>query len=155
MGKLQKITNNPLNVRWSEKNKWLGQIGRYKGFCKFSNEFWGIRAAAVILINYMKRGKYTIRDMITTYAPPNENNTEAYVKQVAKHCYLKPEEGLHYDLEFHDMLVEMYMIESGVKESEVPDDLIWQVIGWLSPNLEQMGLRFTRFLDKPVGVKRS
>ena len=92
--------------------------------------------------------------MISTYAPPNENDTSKYVDRVAKYCYMRPDEGIRTDLDLHDMLVAMYMIESGVPEREVPDETIWNVIGWLSPELERLGLRFTRFLKTKDELKK-
>ena len=40
------------------------------------------RAAVKILRSYRKRGIVTVKDIIRTWAPPAENNTEAYVKSL-------------------------------------------------------------------------
>jgi hypothetical protein len=53
-------------------------------FCVFVSAPYGIRAIAMILINYQdKDGLHTIQDMINRWAPPNENDTAAYIKFVA------------------------------------------------------------------------
>lgn len=142
MGNLQKITKNPLNVRYSEKNNWLGQTGSYKGFCVFKDEFWGIRAAARIVLNYMKRGKKTVRDIISTYAPPNENNTDAYIKFVERAVHCSPNYEIADSYDFILLLSAMYSIESGVPIKSVHVSKIAKVVGWLSPEMKVAGLSF-------------
>jgi hypothetical protein len=45
----------------------------------------GLRAAAVLLIaHYDRRHLDTIRKLVQVWAPPNENDTEAYARCVAK-----------------------------------------------------------------------
>lgn len=72
--------NNPFNIRNNKYNKWCGQIGSCKGFCCFSQRIFGIRAAAIILIrSYRFFDLCTIKDIITRWAPSNENDTKAYI----------------------------------------------------------------------------
>lgn len=53
-------------------------------FCQFVSAAYGIRALARTLITYQDKYQlYTIREMISRWAPPSENNTEAYVRAVA------------------------------------------------------------------------
>ncbi len=75
--------NNPLNIRFYNLNKWQGQIGDSRGFCKFFNMTYGIRAGIIILKKYIARGEDTIFKIIRIWAPPCENNTEAYIKNVS------------------------------------------------------------------------
>lgn len=72
--------NNPLNIRNVDGQNWIGQIGKKDGFCEFQNVWWGIRAAMMILSKYRKRGLVTIEQIISTWAPTSENDTEAYIK---------------------------------------------------------------------------
>lgn len=76
--------NNPLNIRYSRVNNWLGQTGRTKGFCNFSDVKYCIRAAFKILMSYRRRGVKSYREIISAYAPPSENNTENYLRFVCQ-----------------------------------------------------------------------
>lgn len=88
--------NNPGNIRWSN-DQWKGLIPKDqasdKSFCVFRTPEYGIRAMTRILRRYMQYpgipnvGKPkidTVREIISRWAPPNENNTEAYIQSVAK-----------------------------------------------------------------------
>lgn len=86
--------NNPLNIRYSCNNKWVGQIGEDSGFCVFESLAYGFRAAFILLCNYKKQGFDTVEKIITKFAPPCENPTYHYIKFVADklenigiHCY--------------------------------------------------------------------
>ena len=81
--------NNPLNIRLS-KDRWQGQRPPStspegeKAFCVFESMAYGWRAAFKLLC-HTYYGKYklkTIRALITRWAPPKENNTEAYIRRV-------------------------------------------------------------------------
>lgn len=72
--------NNPLNIRYSPRNKWQGQNGQNKGFCVFMDLKYGFRAAFLLLFKYyITYGCRSVKDFITRFAPPSENNTSAYV----------------------------------------------------------------------------
>ena len=77
--------NNPLNIRRSGDN-WQGlrALQEDREFCQFSSMAYGWRAAFVILCKtyYGKYKLKTIRALITRWAPPKENNTEAYIRRV-------------------------------------------------------------------------
>lgn len=86
--------NNPLNIRYSCNNKWVGQKGEDSGFCVFESLAYGFRAAFILLCNYKKQGFDTVEKIITKFAPPSENPTYHYIKFVANklenigiHCY--------------------------------------------------------------------
>lgn len=76
--------NNPLNIRLSA-NQWQGKITPSSDleFEQFDSALHGIRAGAVILITYYHRGLDTIRKIINEWAPPSENPTLEYCKDVA------------------------------------------------------------------------
>lgn len=76
--------SNPLNIRYNERNRWLGQVGEYRGFCVFQNVAYGFRAAFVLLSNYIKQDTRTIEDIIRRWAPPSENDTEKYISFVTE-----------------------------------------------------------------------
>ena len=77
--------NNPLNIRKTGE-RWQGQVvGNDKEFCTFENLVYGWRAALIILMRtYRKRGLKTIKEIIEHWAPDNENDTEAYIRNVVK-----------------------------------------------------------------------
>ena len=74
---------NPLNIRYSEKITWQGQDKSYKGtFVRFNRFSMGYRAAVKIMRAYHLRDIRSIRDIVRTWAPPTENKTDEYVKNV-------------------------------------------------------------------------
>ena len=76
--------NNPLNIRLNADN-FKGEIkGRDTSFKTFSSMPYGYRAAFVTLGTYLSRGWNTIEKKITKWAPPVENDTESYMKNVEK-----------------------------------------------------------------------
>ena len=95
--------NNPLNIRLSS-DKWQGQrppsprrgVGGEAEFCQFESMAYGWRAAFVILCKtyYGKYKLKTIRALITRWAPPKENNTEAYIRHVSDYAGIGPDKVL-------------------------------------------------------------
>lgn len=82
--------SNPCNIRYSSKQKWLGQVGKRNGFCYFASNFYGYRAFLVLCRTYYNKYHIrTISDFIHRFAPQSENNTSAYigyvVSNLAKH----------------------------------------------------------------------
>lgn len=79
--------NNPGNLILTNI-AWQGKIPNKQNkdghFEQFQDIYWGIRAMLLDVINDIKKGKNTVRKLITEYAPPHENNTEAYISHVAK-----------------------------------------------------------------------
>ena len=57
---------------------------------------WGWRAAFYLLTRtyYHKYHLCTIRDIITRWAPPNENNTQAYIENVSRLTGIDPDDPL-------------------------------------------------------------
>lgn len=53
-------------------------------FIVFAAPEWGIRAIARVLRSYAARGLVTIQQVISTWAPPKENNTQAYIAFVSQ-----------------------------------------------------------------------
>ena len=74
---------NPGNMR-NTADAWQGKVGSNGGFVTFSRPEYGTRAMSKQLYKYNERGKSSVREIIETWAPPNENVTEAYVQKVAK-----------------------------------------------------------------------
>lgn len=81
--------NNPFNIRASKANPWMGKDFSYTGaFEKFYFVEYGLRAGMKLLLNYWRRGLVTVRDIIRTYAPPTENDTEKYIDYVCSQLHV-------------------------------------------------------------------
>ena len=77
--------NNPLNLELGAQWQGLREEQTDGRFCQFVAPEWGIRAAVKILLTYGKKyGLNTVRKIIFRWAPPSENDTESYIKVVAK-----------------------------------------------------------------------
>jgi hypothetical protein len=97
--------NNPGNIRHSSA-RWQGasSIQRDAAFVTFDEPAWGIRALARVLLRYQDRhGLTTVRGIIGRWAPPSENDTEAYIRMVTARMGVGPNDDLnlhnHADLD--------------------------------------------------------
>lgn len=61
--------NNPGNIRSGPIPIWLGQTGTEKGFARFSEPVYGVRAGLKLLVNYNLKGYNTLRKILDRYAP--------------------------------------------------------------------------------------
>ena len=86
--------NNPGNIRFSDRNDWVGQLGSDGSFSIFGHASYGIRAMGKLLANYRKRGKNNITEIIKTWAPSSENDTKSYIKSVCKRMGVGPKDEL-------------------------------------------------------------
>ena len=78
--------NNPLNIRRG-KTLWKGQRVKQtdREFVQFESLEWGIRAAFCLLRTYKKKYNLNcIADIIMRWAPPNENQTAQYIRNVCR-----------------------------------------------------------------------
>lgn len=85
--------NNPGNIDRKPNTHWVGMSPDQSAdsrFVVFSAPEYGIRAMARILRNYRDRGLVTVSHMISTWAPPKENNTAAYIAAVSAETGLSP-----------------------------------------------------------------
>ena len=79
--------NNIFNIRKGPK-AWKGETGATKGFVEFETREHGIRAWIVLMHNYrVKHRCATIRAIVTRFAPPSENQTQAYIKYCKERVY--------------------------------------------------------------------
>lgn len=102
--------NNPLNI--VKGSPWQGLMvpemmtpeqEAETRFCVFSAPRWGFRAAAVTIITYFDKYQIdTIRGVIQRWAPPAENDTNAYIGFVCVHAGFSSDEVL--DLHSYDVL---------------------------------------------------
>ena len=87
---------NPGNIRQS-KVRYRGEVrpSRDPAFKEFETLAWGYRAIFVLLDTYRIRyGLDTLRGMISRWAPPSENHTDAYIRAVAADTGLDSDERL-------------------------------------------------------------
>ena len=114
--------NNPLNIRKVPGVHWKGEILPLKGdggsFVRFESIEWGIRAALKILGTY--RDKYaatSIREIVSRWAPPAENNTEAYIATVCRLTGFGGNEKLG-EKQWPALVKAMAVVESGLSISD-------------------------------------
>lgn len=85
--------NNPGNIRISD-TPWKGKLAASKDpeFETFDTPVDGIRAIARLLMTYFDEyGLNTVTSIITRWAPPNENNTHAYIRAVCESSGYEPD----------------------------------------------------------------
>jgi hypothetical protein len=90
--------NNPLNIRRSA-DRWQGARMEQtdKAFVQFISMPYGYRAAWKVMetywqiFNYLPKN-FSVRNIITRWAPPTENDTEAYIRSVREMTGLKPDD---------------------------------------------------------------
>lgn len=76
--------NNPGNIE-DNGTPWRGRLGNDGRFIIFDNAVNGVRAISRILNTYRSRyGLNTIEGIINRWAPPFENNTNAYIAHAEK-----------------------------------------------------------------------
>ena len=73
--------SNPGNIRKS-KDQWEGAIGDDGEFVIFDSPESGVRALSKNLLSYGRQGYDSIEKIINRWAPPNENDTKAYIDSV-------------------------------------------------------------------------
>lgn len=108
----------------------MGKEQTDKLFVQFENMAYGYRAAWKILQTYYERiciqnKDFTVRNIISRWAPPTENDTEAYIMNVLKMAsiggkekLLPPSNVLSYG-RLSRMVSAMTVIECGISIREV------------------------------------
>lgn len=105
---------NPGNIRGTGPggvilDPWKGQIGRDpQGFCIFDTPENGVRALALLMLNYQSKYKLmTIEGLITRWAPKIgsngrvENDTAAYIAAVSVACGVKYDDRIYLARDRH------------------------------------------------------
>ncbi|MDU9028724.1 hypothetical protein [Pseudomonas mediterranea] len=103
--------HNPGNIRHTPGTRWQGMAPTQHDsqYIQFINPRWGIRAIARVLITYQDKRRApdgspidTVREIIQRWAPPTENNTDAYLISVARALGLDPDaesvDVYHFDI---------------------------------------------------------
>lgn len=79
--------NNPGNIQINERNNWDSKVpvsqntdGRFEQFTSYA---YGVRALIILIRNYIRGGRDTVRKIAEVYAPSQENDTIAYSRFLA------------------------------------------------------------------------
>jgi len=87
--------NNPGNIDRHAGTVWKGASpdqSTDSRFVVFTGPEWGIRAIARILRQYQARGVQTLSQVISTWAPPSENDTGSYIRRVTSETGIRPDQ---------------------------------------------------------------
>jgi len=106
--------NNPGNIE--QGNTWLGEARTCgdKRFECFESKAYGARALIKTLYTYYyKHDLWTIREMITRFAPPEENDTDAYVRYVSRYVLKHPDDFFESKLEILNVAIAIGAYENG------------------------------------------
>ena len=112
--------NNPLNIRLSAENRWVGKVlpntdGKFEQFRSLK---FGIRAAALLLGKYYYRYRLnTINSIVARWAPDNENHTDLYAGAVCSLTGLGGNQPLKPS-QLTDVLYAMARVECGAEAIE-------------------------------------
>lgn len=68
------------------------------------------------LTAYQNRGLSTVREMIRTYAPASENDTQAYIADVSDQMGVSPDEALTWPGDAVPMIQAMALHENGYND---------------------------------------
>ena len=118
-------TNNIFNIRVG-KMPWLGQVGTKKGFVELDTREHAIRAWLVLMRTYRRQyQRYTISDIVGRFAPPNENDTSAYVRYCAQQLCYSAHSPLKLSQDYCRLGVAMAWMETATK---LTADDIWEVM---------------------------
>ena len=137
--------NNPLNIRHSA-DRWQGarMSQTDQSFVQFETMAYGYRAAWKILEsywNYFHRTKqcYNVKNILSRWAPPAENDTQAYIHAVLKLTSLGGNENLPQPSRGVDteclvkLMAAMTTVECGIPYKEVDTKAILDGFGLAFP----------------------
>ena len=115
--------NNIFNIR-AGRAQWLGMTGTCKGFVEFETREHGIRAWLVLMRNYRRLYDCkTVRQIVTRFAPPSENDTERYIRFCSEGVMLDADCALTTSTDYAFLGKYMARMETGtsVTANEIQD----------------------------------
>lgn len=123
--------NNPCNIRLS-RTTYKGEVtpSSDKAFKQFESMAYGYSAVFVTLRHYHTNlGLKTIRQMISRWAPPSENNTGSYVKHVSDAAQYDCDAAV--DIKDKNLMVKivsaMSFVENGLKANQTDVMSGWEM----------------------------
>ncbi len=124
---------NPLNIRRSA-DRFAGEIvpSSDPAFKQFETNAYGYRAAFRILHTYLVKHRIdTLRGIIERFAPPEENDTTAYLRAVAQRAALLPDSRVRPS----DSALQIRIVAAmSYVENGIPADLNEVTDGWMLQN---------------------
>ena len=115
---------NPGNIKLGTDWDGLADEQSDPVFCIFSEAVWGIRALMRILLTYrFTHNRKNIDSIIKRWAPPSENDTDAYIVFVSKKMGIEPMDMIDNSIEAYLPLVKaIIQMENGMQPYD--DELI-------------------------------
>jgi len=138
--------HNPGNIE-RDGTRWQGMaLGQLDArFVVFREAKWGLRAIARILITYQDRRRAadgsridTVRKFIERWAPPGENDTEAYARMVARMLEVRPDEPI--DVYEYDTMLALVRAIVRFENGVAPEATDWYPIDTYVDGLRLAGL---------------
>lgn len=138
---------------------WLGKIDQKfstdSHFEQFETMEHGIRAMLIDVIHDIKGGKNTVQKLITAYAPPFENNTQSYIKDVSLALGISSDAKITLINHKFMMLLSRAIIrkENGKDSNKVSDGQIKKAItmlGDVSSNLLEVNVSSGVIIDSVI-----
>lgn len=120
--------NNPGNIRKNSDVFQGEKTSSDKEFKQFKSMAYGYRAIFKILSNYGRNYHLkTIRQMISRWAPENENNTDAYIKAVSDYAGIPADDPINVNdrEQMIRIVAGMSKVENG-READMSD----VITGW-------------------------
>lgn len=118
--------HNPFNLRYVPEIQWDGQIGDDgSGYAVFETDDKGCRAGGKQLKTYASRGLTSVAQIISTFAPTNENDTAAYIADVSQRLGVDPNEPLDVVAVLPQLGDAIIHHENGVQPFDLGDLAIW------------------------------
>jgi len=106
--------NNPGNIRFDGET-WQGEIkSDDPDFKAFKDIKWGYRAMFINLRSYFGIGVDTVEKIIYRYAPPEENDTEAYIRSVCEFTGFDRSEKIDTESEETNLVAALSYHENGI-----------------------------------------
>ena len=128
--------NNPLNIRQT-RTQWQGMAKEQTDpeFVTFKSMAYGYRAAWRTLHTYFYRfvtekKPFNVRNILHRWAPPTENDTEAYIRSIEKLTGIGEEEKLLSPIYLNGyrhlarLIAGMTVMENGIRMEEVDHEAI-------------------------------
>jgi hypothetical protein len=105
--------NNPGNLVYLSARPFNGQIGNSNGYGVYDTLSNGVRALGKQLDNYINAGLLTVAQIITKWAPPDENDTGAYITDVASRMGVDANDPLAWPGDKPDLANAIIIHENG------------------------------------------
>lgn len=122
--------NNAGNIRHGDKWQGMSDTQTDKSFIQFTDPIYGIRAINRILRTYQRRGINTVSGVISRWAPPNENDTGAYISAVASKLNVEPNEVIDLEIFAPELTEAIIKHENGLQPYDVATINQGVTMGW-------------------------